>query len=67
MFFSVFNENWKGVSKNVLTVNTHVFCSVLCDNLAGVMLHKECLKLVSTLDSLVENIKQKWKATRFRP
>ena len=64
-FFSVFSENCEGVSKIFQLPITHVFCCILCDN--SVLLHKEGWKLVSTLDSLVENIMQKEKIIKFRP
>ena len=37
MFFSVFSENWEGVSKIFQIPITHVFCCILCDN--SVLLH----------------------------
>ena len=64
-FFSVFSENCEGVSKIFRLPITHVFCCILCDN--SVLLPKEGWKLVSTLDSLVEEIIQKGKAIKFIP
>ena len=64
--FSVFSVRiGRGISKLFRLPIMHVFCWVLCDN--SVLLNREGWKLVSNLDSLVENIMQKRKAIKFRP
>ena len=63
-FLRIFSENWEVVWKNFQLAITHVFYCVLCDN--SVLLHKEGWSVVSTLDSLVEIIKRKRKAIKFK-
>ena len=64
--FSVFSVRiGRGISKLFRLPIIHVFCWVLCNN--SVLLNREGWRLVSTLDSLVENIMQKRKAIKFRP